>query len=124
MTALFSKIALPLLILVAGMVAGIGVQQKILDKKSEGVDYGRIDQMIFAQIARIPKPEAVSVQPFDVEKIKNLKSFSYAPQFTGSVSVAGVDSTSIRKYIDQAVMRAFDLHIKSILPEPEKKKRR
>lgn len=54
-----------------------------------------------------PQP-TVSVQPFDVEKIKNLKAFTYSPEFTGAISVAGVDSTAIRKYVEQAVEKAFE----------------
>lgn len=49
-----------------------------------------------------PQP-TVSIQPFDVEKIKNLKQFHYSPEFTGSISVAGIDSSSIKRYINEAI---------------------
>lgn len=91
------KIVFPL---VLGVVAGIGLQQKVFDKK-----------ITFPEPKPCPAcicPEAVSVQPFDVEKIKNLRNFTYAPQFTGSVSVAGVDSTSVRKYIEGTINKHFD----------------
>lgn len=49
-----------------------------------------------------PEP-TVAVQPFDVDKIKNLKSFTYSPTYSGSIQVAGVDSSSVRRWINQAV---------------------
>jgi len=48
-------------------------------------------------------PESVSVQPFEMEKMKGVKEFNYRPEFTGNISVAGVDSTMIKKYLDDAV---------------------
>lgn len=59
-----------------------------------------------------PQP-TVSVQPFDVEKIKNLKQFTYQPAFTGSISVAGVDSTAIKRYIDNAITKSLSSDKKS-----------
>lgn len=57
-----------------------------------------------------PEP-TVSVQPFDVDKIKGLREFNYAPQFTGSIQVAGVDSSSIRRMIDVSVDKAFQKYM-------------
>lgn len=57
-------------------------------------------------VCQCPEP-TVSVQPFDVDKIKNLKSFTYAPEFTGSIRVAGVDSVAIRRYIEESVSNAL-----------------
>ncbi len=54
-----------------------------------------------------PEP-TVSIQPFDVDKVKGVKNFNYAPQFSGSISVAGVDSTALRKMIDGCLNRALD----------------
>lgn len=56
--------------------------------------------------AACPEP-TVAVQPFDVEKIKNLKSFTYSPQYSGSIRVAGVDSAAVRRYIRQAIDEAL-----------------
>lgn len=53
-----------------------------------------------------PEP-TVSVQPFEVEKIKGLREFVYSPQFSGSISVAGVDSTALRRMIDQSMSNSF-----------------
>lgn len=53
-----------------------------------------------------PEP-TVSVQPFDVDKIKGLRAFNYAPSFTGSIKVAGVDSASISRMIEHSVDKAF-----------------
>lgn len=57
-----------------------------------------------------PEP-TVEVQPFEVEKIKGLRSFQYSPQFSGNISVAGVDSASIARMIDVSVDRAFKRYI-------------
>jgi len=57
-----------------------------------------------------PEP-TVSVQPFDVDKIKGVKSFNYSPQFSGSISVAGVDSTALRKMIDRAIDQSLSKHV-------------
>lgn len=57
-----------------------------------------------------PEP-SVSVQPFEVDKIKGLKSFVYNPQFSGSIQVAGVDSTALRKMIDQSMEQAFQRYM-------------
>lgn len=53
-----------------------------------------------------PEP-TVSIQPFEVEKIKGLRNFSYNPQFSGSIRVAGVDSTALQRMIDGGIERAF-----------------
>jgi hypothetical protein len=111
---ILSKFALPLLIFVFGSIAGIGVQQKVLNEKVR-----------FPEPVPCPPcncPEAVSIQPFDVQKMKNLKEFSYSPQFSGSVSVAGVDSATVRKYIEQSIMRAFEKHVTEI--EGSKRRRK
>jgi hypothetical protein len=59
-----------------------------------------------------PEP-TVSVQPFEVEKIKGLKSFEYSPSFTGSIAVSGVDSSSVKRYINQSVDAAFNKYVQS-----------
>lgn len=56
--------------------------------------------------AACPEP-TVSVQPFDVEKIKNLRSFTYSPNYSGSIQVAGVDSVSVRRWIERAIGEAL-----------------
>lgn len=53
-----------------------------------------------------PEP-TVSVQPFEVEKIKGLKEFVYSPQFTGSISVSGVDSLSVKRMINTSIDAGF-----------------
>lgn len=58
-------------------------------------------------ICDCPEPPTVSVQPFEVDKIKGLRSFQYSPQFSGHISVAGVDSASVRKMITESVDAAF-----------------
>jgi hypothetical protein len=111
-SAVISKFGLPVIIAGAGLVAGIGLQQKVLNEKPAACPQ--------CPSCFCPKP-TVSVQPFDVEKLKNIKTFTYSPDFTGSVSVAGVDSSSIRKYIDIAVTKAFE---KYIVPQEIKKRKR
>jgi hypothetical protein len=102
--------------LLVGVVAGVGLQQKFFTREHQCPKPVPCPTVVC--------PEAVTIQPFDSEKIKNVRSFTYAPQFTGTVSVAGVDSTSIRKFIDQSVMRAFEAHVQKVQPKEEKKKRR
>ncbi|HMG94360.1 MAG TPA: hypothetical protein VK589_30075 [Chryseolinea sp.] len=117
MLNILPKIIAPLAILAFGMVAGIGVQQKVFSSPPEQVVDMKCPDCICPQ-------SAVSVQPFEVEKIKNLKAFTYSPEFTGSISVAGVDSIAIKRYIDHAVMRAFEKHVKSVAAEPSTKRKR
>ena len=61
--------------------------------------------------AACPEP-TVAVQPFDVDKIKNLKSFTYSPQYSGSIRVAGVDSAAVKRYIIDAVNEALSTNKK------------
>jgi hypothetical protein len=116
--AFFAKFGLPAFVLLFGVTIGIGVQQKVLGHKPTAppeIDYARIQKMI----TNIPQP-TVSVQPFAVDKFKNLKTFTYSPAFTGSISVAGVDSASIRRYIEEAVTKAIEKQ----LPLETKRRRR
>lgn len=111
LSAIISKLGLPIIVLGFGVMTGIGIQQKVLNPKPVSCPQ--------CPACVCPEP-TVSVQPFDVEKIKNLKTFTYSPGFTGSISVAGVDSASIRKFIDDAVTKAF---AKQTLPETKKRRR-
>ena len=111
LSVIISKFGLPILVLGFGVITGISFQQKVLNPKPTACPQ--------CPACICPEP-TVSVQPFDVEKIKNLKTFTYSPGFTGSISVAGVDSTSIRKYIEIAVMKAIEKHSP---PETKKRKR-
>lgn len=106
----FTKLGIPLLIFALGGIGGMFLQHKVFAPKIE---------IPACPDCSCPEP-TVSVQPFDVEKIKGLREFNYSPQFTGSVSLNGVDSAAVKRFIDEAVMRAFDKHIKGI----DKKKRR
>lgn len=112
-SVLLTKFGVPILALSIGAIAGIGIQQKMLNEKPAACPS--------CNCPPCPEP-TVSVQPFDVEKIKNLKTFTYSPGFTGSISVAGVDSTSVRKYIENAVTKAFEKQI--VVPQESKKRRR
>lgn len=113
LNVVLTKFGIPLVIAAAGVVGGIGLQQKVFNPKPVACPA--------CPSCHCPEP-TVSVQPFDVEKLKNIKTFTYAPDFKGSVSVAGVDSTSIRKYIEAAVNRAFEAQAQ--MAKPEKKKRK
>lgn len=104
MNVLFGKAGLSAILVVAGMVAGIFLQQKVLNPKIE---------IPTCPSCSCPEP-TVSVQPFDVEKIKGIKSFNYSPQYTGNISVAGVDSASVRKWIEHSVVKAIEDHVKYI----------
>jgi hypothetical protein len=97
-TKLIGNIAGYLVAVVIGVVAGIGMQQKLFAPE--------IPQ---CPACICPEP-TVSVQPFDVDKIRGIKEFNYAPQFSGSISVAGVDSTALRKMFDKSIEAAFIKH--------------
>lgn len=118
MTGIISKFAFYIIVALVSAIATLGVNKKFFSKKEVTIDYERIADIVSAELAQMPEP-TVSVQPFDVEKIKGVKHFEYKPEFTGSISVAGVDSTAIRKMIDASVDRAFQKYMLN-----DKKKRR
>src|SRR5688572_2942322 len=100
---ILTKFGPPFLLVILGAGIGSFIQVK--------GNYKKLASCPDCVCPRCPDPPTVSVQPFDVEKIKNLKAFTYSPGFTGSISVAGVDSTSIKRYIDAAVLNAFEKHV-------------
>jgi hypothetical protein len=110
---ILTKFGVPLLLVAAGTVAGIGIQQKILNAKPT--------ECPACICPKCPELPTLAMQPFDMQKMKRVKEFNYSPAFTGSITVAGVDSVSIRKYINEAVAEAFE---KNIVPTTTKKKRR
>jgi hypothetical protein len=110
-TALMAKAGTYVAIFAIGGLLSLMVEHKLFTNKPDNIDYKQIRAMVAEEIKSIPAP-TVSVQPFDVEKIKGLKQFNYAPQFTGSVSVAGVDSTALRKMIDASVDRSIKKNVK------------
>lgn len=95
--ALLTKTGLPIIAAIGIFAGGIFTQKKFLTRECPDC---------VPPACNCPAP-SVSVQPFDVDKIKNLKAFTYSPQFTGAISVAGVDSVAIKRYIEEAVMRAI-----------------
>ena len=101
MIQLLSKLGLPVLVAVVSFIGGITFQAKYLDKPCPSVKCPSIPDCIC-------NPPAVSIQPFDVNKIKNLKNFSYSPNFSGSISVSGVDSGFVKKAIDESITRALN----------------
>lgn len=64
-----------------------------------------------------PEP-TVSVQPFDVEKIKGVKEFNYSPQFSGAISVAGADSSRLKQIIQQSVDESLKKYLKPKFLKP------
>lgn len=123
-TAIFSKGFAPLLFIAAGAIAGIGMQQRIFNQKPLPCP-----QCPQPPACVCPPQTAVSVQPFDVQKIKNLRAFTYQPEYNGVITVAGVDSTVMKKYINEAVQKAFDGYTIKLPPLPvvedqSKRKRR
>lgn len=101
MSALLGKAGILAAIFTLGIIGGITLQQRVLNEK------------VTCPSCECPNP-TVSVQPFDVEKIKGIKSFNYSPSYTGNIAVSGVDSTAVRKWIEQSVMHAIELHVKVI----------
>lgn len=116
-TAFIAKFAPFIIVLFVGGIGGIFLQQKLLSGPPVIVP-----ECPACPACNCPQP-TVSVQPFDVDKIKGLKEFNYSPQYTGNISVNGVDSAAVRKWIEQSVEKAFQKHA-SIPAAPEKKKRK
>lgn len=107
--------------IITALVAAIGtlaVNKKFFTPETPKIDYSQVRSIVASELKKVPPP-TVSVQPFEVEKIKGLREFVYSPQFTGSIEVAGVDSTSIRRMIDDA----FKRYIEANLPQDKKRKR-
>lgn len=119
MNALVSKLFFPLLIFVFGGIGGMFLQHKVFAPPVEKFDYTKV-QSIMNEVVKNISPPTVSVQPFDADQLKRVKEFNYSPQFSGSVNVVGVDSALVKKYIEQAVLTAFEKHIVST----DKKRRR
>ncbi len=97
MNLLLSKIALPLALFACGLVGGIFLQQRVISREIN---------VPACPDCRCPDP-VVSVQPFDVQKMKRIGEFIYSPQFNGSISVAGVDSTALALMIEKAMDKSF-----------------
>ena len=69
MTALLSKLSIPLLILTAGIVGGIGLQQKVLSRKEVvKVDYDKVREIVAEELAKLPKPKPL--QGVEIDKLK------------------------------------------------------
>lgn len=96
--AILSKAGLPLLIGVGGFFGGQVFQAKFLKPAIQ------VETKTCPEPAPcICNPPAVSVQPFEVEKMKNLRNFTYQPSYSGSISVAGVDSAFVKRAIREAI---------------------
>lgn len=95
-----------LLCLSAGVSAGLLIDDR-LDKPClcEPTDYGQIGGIVEKAL------EANAVQPFDVEKIKNVKGFSYAPQYH-TVMEAGKDTAFLRTVIENAIRKELQAQTK------------
>lgn len=69
LTTLLSKISLPALVMVIGVVGGIGLQQKVLSRKDVvKVDYDKVRTIVAEEISKLPKPQPS--QSLDIDKIK------------------------------------------------------
>lgn len=119
MTALFGKAGLSIAFIIVGVLGGQFLQSKVFAPrpvKPVEIDYHQV-RMIFAEeIANLPEP-TVKVQTFECEKIKGLREFNYSPHYTGNIAVNGVDSSAVRRWIEQSVMKALEKHVKKIKAE-------
>lgn len=119
-TSIFSKGLAPVLLISAGVIGGVGLQQRVFSAKPLPCP-----QCPPAPACICPPQTSVSVQPFDVQKMKNIRAFTYQPEYKGVISVAGIDSTAIKRYISDAVVKAFAEHVTSVeTAEVPKRKRR
>ncbi len=98
MNAIFFKFGTIAIIAAVAFVSGIAFQVKVLDKPCP--------KPCPDVHCSCPQP-TVTVQPFDVHKIKNLREFVYSPSFSGNIQVNGVDSAYVRKTIDESIQRAL-----------------
>jgi len=100
------KILFMAILALAGTLGGIFLQQKLFNQDPEQIDYERIRKIVGEEIKQFPTP-TVSVQPFDVEKIKGVREFNYSPAFSGNVTLSGCDSTAMKRLVEQAVDKAL-----------------
>ncbi|MFO0414899.1 MAG: hypothetical protein ACK52I_22225 [Pseudomonadota bacterium] len=100
------KILIIGIIAMAGTLSGIFLQQKFFNESPEQIDYERIRKIVGEEIKQLPTP-TVSVQPFDVEKIKGVREFNYSPAFSGNVTLSGCDSTAMKRLVESAVDKAL-----------------
>jgi uncharacterized protein YneF (UPF0154 family) len=80
------SVLISVLSLVLGVALGFFVEDR-LDKPvsidCEVIDYQKVEAIVARQVKQY------SVQPFDVSKIKHVKSFTYAPVVCNCDSLAG-----------------------------------
>lgn len=98
--AILSKAGLPLLIGVGSFFGGMVFQGKVMKPNIEVPACPPCPQVTC-------NPPAVSVQPFEVEKMKNLRNFTYQPSYSGSISVSGVDSAFVKRVIRETIQQEF-----------------
>lgn len=96
---IYTKIITYALIAICGVVGGIAFDRKVLSP-----------DIPECPACNCPEP-TVSIQPFDVDKIKGVKAFNYSPQFLGNISVAGVDSVGLSRMIDRAIDQSLNKHV-------------
>ncbi|MDJ1498297.1 hypothetical protein QNI19_35510 [Cytophagaceae bacterium DM2B3-1] len=103
------QILIAALCFVFGLALGIFTEHRLNPVQvfdCEVIDYSQIEQIVAKQVA------THQVQPLDVEKIKHVKSFTYAPVYSvqlvpPTVGVAGQDSV-----LKQIITQAAFLHPK------------
>ena len=119
MTALFGKAGLSIAFVIVGVLGGQFLQSKVFAPrpvKSVEIDYNQVRKIFTEEISSLPEP-TVKVQTFECEKIKGLREFNYSPQYTGNIAVNGVDSSAVRRWIEQSIMKALEKHVKKIKAE-------
>lgn len=99
LTPLFARFAYPVIMLMIGTLSGIYLQEKVLSKECR-FECPKIPEM------KCPAP-TIQMQPFEVEKMKNIKGFTYSPQYSGNISIAGSDTTHLREIIESSIAKAL-----------------
>ena len=96
--------------IVAIVSAGIGSAGTVLISKA-------FKPKIIVKTEKVSCPDAVSLQPFDLEKMNNKKgNFTYSPQLSGvTLEMCGSDSLLIAR-IAQEIAKKIEL-------EPKRKRR-
>ena len=97
--SLLSKFSVPVILFLVGTVAGIYLQEKVIARECK---------------LECPKPPdcncpkaTVQMQPFDVEKMKNIKGFTYSPQYSDNITLAGADTNQLKTIIEKSIQKAL-----------------
>jgi len=97
--SLLSKFSVPVVLFLVGTLAGIYLQEKVIARECKL-------ECPKAPDCNCPAP-TVQMQPFEVDKMKNIKGFTYSPQYSGNISIGGADTTRLREIVEKSITKAL-----------------